>query len=52
MSNESIKFSYTPGGADDPRNPFHYLPSMGAAAVALVLFTVAFVALAVWTIWK
>jgi hypothetical protein len=52
MSNETTTLGYTPGGADDPANPFHYMPSMGPAAVSLVLFTLCFVTLSVWMIWK
>lgn len=52
MSNGNVTVSYTPGGSDDPRNLFHYMPSLPAAIVALVLYTSSFVALVIWTIWK
>lgn len=52
MSNGTTTFSYTSGGGDDPRNPFHYMPSLAAAIVSLVFYTLSFVALSVWTIWK
>jgi hypothetical protein len=52
MSNDSTTVSYTPGGADDPRNPFHYMPTMAPTVVALTCFTIIFVALSVWTIRK
>jgi hypothetical protein len=52
MSNGNITVSYTPGGGDDPANPFHYMPSMAPAVVSLVLYTLSFVALSVLTIWK
>ena len=52
MSNSSITANYTPGGADDPANPFHYMPSMAASVLSLVCFTLTFVALSTWTIWK
>ncbi|UJR07231.1 hypothetical protein I4U23_011519 [Adineta vaga] len=52
MSNGSTTISYTPGGADDPANPFHYIPSMAATVVSLILFTFTFICLSVWTIRK
>jgi len=36
MANGARTVSYTPGGADDPANPFHYMPSMAAAIAALI----------------
>ena len=45
MSNENTTLTYTPGGADDPANPFHYMPSMAATIVSLVFYTLLFIVL-------
>ncbi|CAF1220690.1 unnamed protein product [Adineta steineri] len=52
MSNGNTTVSYTPGGADDPANPFHYMPSMAPAIVSLIFFTLLFIILTILTIWK
>ncbi|CAF3295889.1 unnamed protein product [Rotaria socialis] len=52
MSNGNISLNYTSGGANDPVNPFHYMPSMAAAVVSLVFYMLLFVVLTSWTIWK
>ncbi|CAF1519649.1 unnamed protein product [Rotaria magnacalcarata] len=52
MSNGNISLKYTPGGTNDPVNPFHYMPSMAAAVVSLVFYILLFVVLTSWTIWK
>ena len=52
MSIRSTTGNYTPGGGDDPRNPFHYMPSMSATVTAMILFLLTFVALFVWIILK
>jgi hypothetical protein len=38
MANGARTVSYTPGGADNPANLFHYMPSMAAAIAALIFF--------------
>jgi hypothetical protein len=52
MSNGTKTVNYTPGGADDPNNLFHYMPSMAPAVIGLVFYTSSFFALSVRTIWK
>ena len=52
MSNGTTTVSYTPGGADDPANPFHYMPSMAAAVVSLTFFILILIILSIWMIWK
>lgn len=52
MSNGNITLSYTPGGADDPKNPFHYMPSLGAAVASLIIYMLLFIVLTTLTIWK
>lgn len=52
MSSEAAMTNFTPGGGDDPRNPFHYMPSMAAAIVSLVFYSLSFIALSALTIWK
>ncbi|CAF1676240.1 unnamed protein product, partial [Adineta ricciae] len=52
MPSVNTTLSYTPGGADDPSNPFHYMPSMPPAVVSLILFIFLFIALTVWVISK
>ena len=52
MSGVTTTIGYTIGGADDPRNPFHYMPSMAPTIIALVFFTLSFLALLIWTILK
>ena len=52
MSSGTSTSTYTAGGADDPANPFHYMPSMAAAIIALVFYALTFIILLFWTIWK
>lgn len=52
MSTGNTTISYTPGGADDPANLFHYMPTMAPAVISLVFYTVSFIILTTFTIWK
>ncbi|CAF0980835.1 unnamed protein product [Adineta steineri] len=52
MSNGNTTLSYTPGGADDPSNPFHYMPSLAPTIVSLIFFILLFISLTILTIWK